>query len=274
MGRSDTIELLINGKVPTDLCDDSPSQDSLLHWACSFDQYPVAELLLKHQVNPDIINANGQSCLHLACQSGKNKFIDLLLDYGASISIKDSLGKTPLDLVPANIPINPRLTPSAIKVPPLCIPEGKKQSINSLEVSESCGDSEGDNDYDTDSSALLERPKHQNSHSIPPKQLILWPPVQRQIQFTIDDHPPLILSNNAPIVICSDSDDIDIFPLLTWSGLIDTLNNLGLQSYVHRSTLSGNIRLDIDAILCPGRHRFEIVIGMTDMIFCNEDRFE
>lgn len=260
MGRSDTVELLINGRVPTDLCDDSPSQDSLLHWACSFDQFPVAELLLKNHVNPNIVNANGQSCLHLACQSGNNKFVDLLLDYGANVSIKDSSGKTPLDLVPANIPINPRLVNTQHKVPLLNIPEIQEQDVNNR--TESCLDSDGESGYDTDTSDPLDRINYQNSRqSYPPKQLILWPPVQRQTQYSKEDHPPLILSNDSPVVICSDSDDIDIYPLLTWSGLIDTLNNLGLQSSVQRAALSGKIRLSIDSIVCPGRQRFEILIS-------------
>jgi hypothetical protein len=276
MGHLSTIENLLNGRVPIDLCDGSPSQDTLLHWACSFDQYPVAELLLKkHHLNVDTPNAQGQTCLHVACKAGKNDFIDLLLDCGANAFLKDSSGKTPLDLVPSTLPVNQRLlsnNPNQIvtgHVPTIDVSLSGDTSSHQAEESILGIESDAESGYDTDTSNAIHSLRHLTAklnHEVAcasTKQLILWPPVQRQIQYSSTDNQQssLILSNESPVIICATSDDIDIYPLLTWSGLIDTLNNLGLQSYVHRSTSAGKIRLTIDPIICPGRHRFEITIS-------------
>jgi hypothetical protein len=268
MGHLASIELLIKGRVPIDICDDSESRDSLLHWACSFDQFQVAELLLKHDMKVDICNAHGQSCLHVACKSGKVNFIDFLLDHGANIYLKDSSGKTPVDLIPPGFPVNPRLLHptedhKTVVSTPREVDQHLPLSVEAIHIEDSII-SDDDSGYDTDTSNAIHRSKHLNNAHLktaPIKQLILWPPVQRQIQYSNDQQSFLIFSNETPIIICAASDDIDIYPLLTWSGLVDTLNTLGLQTFVHRSTPSGKIRLSIDPIVCPGRHRFEITIS-------------
>lgn len=264
MGHLGPIDLLIKGRVPIDLCDDSESHDSLLHWACSFDQFAVAELLLKHDMKIDICNALGQSCLHVACKSGKSNFIDFLLDHGANISLKDSSGKIPLELIPPGLSVNPRLLPTDHHEADLSASREVNQShtLAPVHTEESVAISDGDSGYDTETSSVPRHSKQlSNLKSSTLKQLILWPPVQRQVQYSNDQQAFLIFSNATPIIICAASDDIDIYPLLTWSGLVDTLNTLGLQTFVHRSTPSGKIRLAIDPIVCPGRHRFEIIIS-------------
>jgi hypothetical protein len=265
MGHLGSIELLIKGRVPIDLCDDSESHDSLLHWACSFDQFPVAELLFKHDMKVDLCNALGQSCLHVACKSGKNNFIDLLLDHGANVSLKDSSGKTPLDLIPAGVSVNPKLHPTDDQKDDGSLPPREvHQHLEAIHTEDSATISDDDSGYDTEVSHVIRHSKHLNNANLKspaPKQLILWPPVQRQIQYSNDQQSYLIFSNETPIIICAASDDIDIYPLLTWSGLVDTLHTLGLQTFIHRSTPSGKIRLAIDPIVCPGRHRFEIIIS-------------
>jgi hypothetical protein len=288
MGHCASLELLFKGRIPKDLCDDSPSKDSTLHWACSFDQFQVTELLLKCGVNVDITNSHGQTCLHVACKAGKNNFIDLFIGHGANLSLKDLNGKTARDLFPSNQPQNPLLTNSINSQetfqfsPPnsplrnktienvstsLSSPQGPSININPSVEDDIGSSDESDSVLDQGSKYII--PEKQAM-----KQLILWPPVQRQIQFTMNDETddlraPLFLSSHVPIIICATSDDIDIYPLLTWSGLVDTLNNLGLQSYVHRSTTTGQIRLAIDPILCPGRHRFEISI--SKIILCRDE---
>jgi len=41
---------------------------------------------------------NGKTALHLACEQGQFRIVRLLLLLGADYSIKDIIGKTPLDL--------------------------------------------------------------------------------------------------------------------------------------------------------------------------------
>jgi hypothetical protein len=63
------------------------------------------------------------------------------------------------------------------------------------------------------------------------------------------------------MLICVASIDIDIFPLLTWSGLMDVLDRFGLIAQAKRSSPGAKIRLCVDKNICPGRHKYEIQIG-------------
>lgn len=102
-------------------------------------------------------------------------------------------------------------------------------------------------------------------HDVNTKQIILWPPTQRQTQYSpqSNSHRPLRLDSKCPVVISSASAGIDIYPLLTWSGLVDTFERLGFSSQVQRGATSAHVSLAINQAVCPGRHRFEIRIGMT-----------
>jgi hypothetical protein len=100
-------------------------------------------------------------------------------------------------------------------------------------------------------------------HDINTKKIIIWPPAQRQVQYSSQSasHPKLLLHSSSPVVISTASGGIDIYPLLTWSGLVDTFERLGLSSQVQRGATRAHVKLAINQDICPGRHRFEIRIG-------------
>jgi ankyrin repeat protein len=63
----------------------------------------AAKLLLAHGVDVNATNSNGQTALHGAAQSGWNSFVQLLADHGATITIKDRFGSTPLDVAEGKV---------------------------------------------------------------------------------------------------------------------------------------------------------------------------
>ena len=87
--------------------------------------------------------------------------------------------------------------------------------------------------------------------------LVLWPPAQRQRRLS---KTPLCLDSSQVLLICVASQDIDIFPLLTWSGLMDILDRFGFSAQVKRTAAGCKLRLCVDPVALPGRHRFEIII--------------
>jgi hypothetical protein len=97
MGHSSIIEDLVSSGIPADLADDSDTADTTLHWAVSFNNIDAAQLLLNLGVPVDILNNQGKSCLHLACQNANRLFIELLLNWGADITLEDDSGKVPGD---------------------------------------------------------------------------------------------------------------------------------------------------------------------------------
>jgi ankyrin repeat protein len=63
----------------------------------------AAQLLLAHGVDVNATNSNGQTALHGAAQSGWNSFVQLLADHGATITVKDRFGSTPLDVAEGKV---------------------------------------------------------------------------------------------------------------------------------------------------------------------------
>ena len=68
-----------------------------LVWACRFGRRPVVELLLEKGVDPDSADANGQTALHAAAESGSVELVDMLLDRGARLELVNQWGGTVLD---------------------------------------------------------------------------------------------------------------------------------------------------------------------------------
>lgn len=122
---------------------------------------------------------------------------------------------------------------------------GKSSSTSTSDVLDACYDEYDDADNEDEAS---------DSEPL----LVFWPPTQRQKRRSL---PPLVLDSANVVLICVASAEIDIFPLLTWSGLMDTIDRFGLKAQVKRSSPGAKVRLCVDANLCPGRHSFEIQVG-------------
>lgn len=102
LGHTEAVSRLLSGGIAADVRDGSSSDDSTLHWACSFGHIEVVRLLLVHGCNVNIRNAHGQLPLHLAVKSCKEDIVALLLLEGASLHAEDSNGKRPIDLLPTS----------------------------------------------------------------------------------------------------------------------------------------------------------------------------
>jgi len=80
---------------------------NVLHVAVSTGNYKLTEYLISQMSKTDsffkYINSvekiNGWSPLHIACIIGNFEIIELLLNNGSSITIKDSFGEYPYELV-------------------------------------------------------------------------------------------------------------------------------------------------------------------------------
>ncbi|CAG9327764.1 unnamed protein product [Blepharisma stoltei] len=77
--------------------------DTPLHHAASKGDLKLTSLLLSYKANPNITNyVFGRAALHYSVEYGHEKIVKILIKHGASIEIKDRIGKTPLDLAPNN----------------------------------------------------------------------------------------------------------------------------------------------------------------------------
>ena len=66
-------------------------------------------LLLNNGIDPNAKDYDSRSALHLAAAEGKDKIVELLLQFKADVNIKDRWGGTPLlDAIVGAIPLWPR----------------------------------------------------------------------------------------------------------------------------------------------------------------------
>ena len=279
MGNIRAIVSLIDGGVPALLHDGSQKNDSTLHWACSFSNMEVAELLLSHGVDVNVLNSELQSPLHLAVKSANIAIIELLLQSGADASLLDSNHRRPLDMLPKE---NADITQLFEKYQTTSSSQrhaGSKHvvfSVNGEERPVAAASTNAEStatDFESSAFATLREGledaeaahRHNGEHqgafddqfSEPPPLLVLWPPAQRQ---TVHALRPLVLSSGETVLICVASPDVDVYPLLTWSGLVDILEGLGLHAQVKRTLTNSAIRICIDSALCPLRHSFDLSV--------------
>ena len=240
---------LLEGGVPATLAM-KDTEDSALHWACNFGSYDIARVLLDHGAECNSANTMGQTALHLACKSGDSVLVSLLLSHGADETALDSDGKLPLDLLEHEhcdaIPVLIRNRPSFAKAIPqpksgLNKAEKKEKTEDELEYFASEEDEQGGAGMGAADAPMF----------------VLWPPVQVQRRIVGRN---LVLNGESPTFICIPSVDIDMFPLLTWSGLVDILDKAGMSVQVKRSAVDCAFRFSVNPRLCPGRHRYEINI--------------
>ena len=71
--------------------------NSNLHIAVKNNSIKLVKYFLNKNSNPNELNKDGQTPLHLALKEGNKDIIDLLIKNGADISIKDNEGKKPFD---------------------------------------------------------------------------------------------------------------------------------------------------------------------------------
>ncbi|CAH8606472.1 unnamed protein product [Heterobilharzia americana] len=71
-----------------------------LHRAIATDNLDVAKILLDHTA------IEKQTPLHYACEEGSMQAVNLLMNYGASITDQNKDGKTPLDVSPDHLRMN------------------------------------------------------------------------------------------------------------------------------------------------------------------------
>lgn len=253
---------------------------SCLHAACRARNADFIMMLLKYGVNISLLDVDGKLA------------VEYLPDDGASLSdLADIINKHVEGYSGNSIPVAVQNTSGALDI------NQKMQAISPLQLAVSelkriGSDHEGqyerdsvvssiDNGsgYESDSgwdevnmghaspekaSRIAARGLKYIPHDINTKQIIIWPPAQRQVQYSAlsASHMKLLLHSDVPVIISSASGGIDIYPLLTWSGLVDTLENLGFRSQVQRGTSRAHVKLAISQDICPGRHRFEIRIGL------------
>lgn len=258
-------KLLLSG-IPVDVLDGSKINDSTLHWACSFGHTDVAKVLISHGFDVNIANSDGQTSLHIAAKNLNYELVELLLLEGANTDFSDVSGKTALESLPKE---HEQLQAILQNPPtPTMIYRNEYENINACLLQNAALTASRDSAEDEALRAQYEDKKYQVTEDYDDEDdeaqdtsdplLVFWPPTQRQVRRKL---PPLVLSNAETMLICVASIDIDIFPLLTWSGLMDVLDRFGLIAQAKRSSPGAKIRLCVDKNICPGRHKYEIQIG-------------
>ena len=93
------IQSLLNSRLPSNITDESKLNDTLLHWAVSFNHIDVVKLLLEYNADLNTPNTEGHTPLHIACKHYNLEIIELLLLYGADCHNYDLQGSSPKDLL-------------------------------------------------------------------------------------------------------------------------------------------------------------------------------
>ena len=254
--------------------------ETCLHAACKAGNEDFVNLLLQHGVDVSARDVSGKLAMEYLPEDA-----DDLRELMASTlpTLRPPPPPFPAPQGPSSSPPDPSHTPT----PTAHVPSPNETCLHSaMTVTASSASSEHSSGYDTDSGGESEgpgpgtssRPLHPRPRGgsflpreVSSQQIILWPPAQRQVQYSSPSpaHPPLRLSSAVPVVIASVSGGIDVYPLLTWSGLVDTFDRMGLAAQVQRGSAQAQVTLSINQDVCPGRHRFEIRIGeLTD---CSHD---
>ena len=197
----------------------------------------------------------------------------LLLLEGANVTSMDTKGKIPKDWMPKendNMTMlldNPPSPTFVLRNAFLASEELAAASVLSCEEEEGDGDvgyvleDDADNDDDEEDEYHLFRSLDAEDGADKDPLLVLWPPAQRQVRRGLV---PFVMHSAESLLICVASETMDVFPLLSWSGLMDALDRFNLVPQVKRATIASSanakIRICVDQNICPGRHRYELQV--------------
>ena len=94
--KGDNVALLLSAGA--DVNARNEQGETPVHWAVTsyYLEYCLVPLL-KAGGNPDSINNQGETPLHLASRMGVERAVELLLEYGADVTIRDKNGNTAID---------------------------------------------------------------------------------------------------------------------------------------------------------------------------------
>jgi hypothetical protein len=235
MGRVETIARLLRGGVPVTIRDGFQLDESALHWAASFNNTDVAQLLLLHGADASVANLQGETPLHSACKALNVGLAGMLLLEGASPAAADSHGKAPQDWMPKPHPELEQLlaNPPAVTAPLRAAYLQRLEEEAAAAAAAAAGaegddeDGDGDDEDDGDDERFLDRDADADAAKSP--LLVLWPPAQRQVRSGLE---PFVMHSAESLLICVASESVDVFPLLSWSGLVDALDRFNLVAQV------------------------------------------
>lgn len=78
---------------------DNINNNTPLMIAVLYDRYDVADILIKHGADMNILNKEGSTALHMAAFFCRKEIVQLLVNGGADKSIKNKAGATPIQTV-------------------------------------------------------------------------------------------------------------------------------------------------------------------------------
>ena len=95
-GNEDAVRKLLKQNAPTD-CSSVHTEDTVLHVASSGGHNGIVQMLLEHGVSVNVRNNMGQTPLHLAASKNRLTVVKTLTEAdGVDINITDNAGNTPL----------------------------------------------------------------------------------------------------------------------------------------------------------------------------------
>ena len=244
MGKTGKIIQLLKGGISPNLTDGAAIDDSLLHWACSFGNSETARVLLIGGSNVNMKNTAGQTGLHLACSGTNDSLISILMSFGADPTIKDNSGKDCLEKCPLSEEEIAALHDR------LALVESGTPQQPAEQPKEPVNDDNGEEENEEE----LEEEKE----GVPQPLLVFWPPVKHQYRNGTEN---LNLSSAEIIYLHVASEDVDVYPVLSWSGLIETMDLHGFTLQVKRSYSGSRLRMCVDQQACPGRHRYDMRVS-------------
>ena len=105
MGNNETISRLLapSTGIPAPLTDGSRTEDTSLHWACSFSNEEATNILIRAGIDVNKCNTLGQTALHVACKGGNTNIIRAIVKAKCNVTAVDNNGKSALDMASGSV---------------------------------------------------------------------------------------------------------------------------------------------------------------------------